>query len=140
MTRELQREEVVCLRDLEGRAVSRPLLIRESLDGAEAVPPGMLARSQPRLTINALVERLIRSLPLTQPPAYPSMSRPPGSLHSLNSESFRELRACPERRRTGQSSLRSRYGGVGSPLPMKPIRSRNKSALPVFPAGRFELN
>ena len=93
MTRELQREEVVCLRDLEGRAVSRPLLIRESLDGAEAIPPGMLARSQPRLTINALVERLIRSLPLTQPPACPSMSRPPGSLRSLNSESFRELRS-----------------------------------------------
>ncbi len=37
--------------------------------------------------------RLIRSLPLTQPPACPSMSRPPGSLHSLNSESFRELRS-----------------------------------------------
>jgi hypothetical protein len=63
---------------------------------------------------------------------------PARSIHP-NSESFRELRACPERRRTGQSSLRSRYGGVGSPLPTKPIRPENKS-----PAGRFrrgfELN
>jgi hypothetical protein len=39
---------------------------------------------------------------------------------SLNSESFRELRACPERRRTGQS-----------PLPTKPIHTPNKSAPPV---------
>jgi len=37
--------------------------------------------------------------------------------------------------------LRSRYGGVGSPLPMKPIRPENQSAPPDASGGALnELN